>query len=61
MVHDVILAECGSRSSIGAKLGWMLQNDGRFGEIAQNGNRTANHLLEYKNSMKRILEFLSGN
>ncbi len=58
---DVILAECGSPSSIGAKLEWMLQNDGRLEEIAQNGNRTANHLLEYKNSMKRILEFLSGN
>lgn len=59
--HDVILAECGSSESISAKLGWMLQNDEKLGEIAQNGYRTAIQLLEYKNCMKRILEFLSGS
>ncbi|MHC1733006.1 MAG: glycosyltransferase [Bacteroidales bacterium] len=58
---DVILAECGSPSSISTQLEWMLQNGGRLEEVAQNGNRTANHLLDYKNSMKRILEFLSGS
>jgi glycosyltransferase involved in cell wall biosynthesis len=58
---DVILAECGSPSSISEKLEWMRQNEEKLKEVAQNGNRKAKQLLEYKNSMKRILEFLSGS
>jgi glycosyltransferase involved in cell wall biosynthesis len=58
---DVILAECDDPVSIATKLEWIIQNLEELSVIACKGRETAGQLLEYKNSMKRILKFISGN
>jgi hypothetical protein len=39
----------------------MINNSEELAVIANKGSKTAEQLLEYKNSMKRILEFLASN
>lgn len=58
---DVILAECDDPVSIATKLEWMIHNYEELSVIACKGRETAEQLLEYNNSMKRILEFVTGN
>jgi glycosyltransferase involved in cell wall biosynthesis len=58
---DLILAECDDPKSIASKIEWMIHNQEKLTEIALKGNRTAEQLLEFNSSMKRILEFLTSN
>jgi glycosyltransferase involved in cell wall biosynthesis len=57
---DLILAACDDPKSIAGKLEWMIHNQEKLTGIASNGNRTAEQLLEFNSSMKRILEFLTS-
>lgn len=59
--NDLILAECDDPGSVASKLEWMIQNEKQLNGIASTGNKTAEQLLEFKGSMKRILAFLTGN
>lgn len=58
---DLILAECDDPGSIASKLEWMIHNQEELTAIALMGNKTAEQLLEFNGSMKRILEFLTSN
>ena len=58
---DIILAECDDPVSIATKLEWMIHNYEELSVIACKGRETAEQLLEYNNSMKRILEFVTSN
>jgi glycosyltransferase involved in cell wall biosynthesis len=58
---DIIFAECGNPESIALKIKWMLNNSKELELISKKGFDTANQLLEYKNSVNRIINFLRFN
>ena len=58
---DIIFAECGDPDSIADRIEWIVNNRDKMKSIVQQGYKTATHLLEFKTSMKRILEFLELN
>lgn len=55
---DIIMAECENPDSIAQKISWMLQNDNELLQIASRGYKQARELLEYKNSVTRIVNLL---
>ena len=56
---DIIMAECGNPESIALKIKWMLQNSKDLELISQRGYDKAKQLLEYKNSVNGMINFLS--
>jgi hypothetical protein len=56
--HDIVMAECGNPESIARKISWMLENTDQLNLITKRGYDKANQLLEYKNSVNRILKLL---
>lgn len=56
--HDITLAQCDNPESIAQKIRWMLQNYEKLSAITARGYITAKELLEFKNAMKRVIEFL---
>jgi glycosyltransferase involved in cell wall biosynthesis len=56
--HDIVMAECGNPESIARKISWMLENTDQLNLITKRGYEKANQLLEYKNSVNRILKLL---
>ncbi len=56
---NIILAECDDPGSIADKLEWMICNTIETRNIALNGHKVAELLLEYNISMKRILQFIT--
>jgi hypothetical protein len=52
------MAECGNPESIARKISWMLENTDQLNLITKRGYDKANQLLEYKNSVNRILKLL---
>jgi glycosyltransferase involved in cell wall biosynthesis len=55
---DIIMAECGNPESIAAKIKWMIENGQELESISKRGYNRAHQLLEYKNSVKRMLSFI---
>ncbi|MFZ0280266.1 MAG: glycosyltransferase, partial [Bacteroidales bacterium] len=55
---DIILAECGNPISISQKIRWMLENTNELVSISEQGYIKARQLLEYKSSIKRIINLL---
>jgi len=55
---DIMMAECENPDSIAKKISWMLQNDSELLLIASRGYEQARKLLEYKNSVTRIVNLL---
>lgn len=59
--QDIIMAECGNPESIAQKILWMLQNAEELDTISIRGYEKAQQMLEYKNSVKKIIESLNSN
>ena len=57
---DIMMAECENPDSIARKISWMLQNDIELLRIASRGYEQARKLLEYKNSVTRIVNLLEA-
>ena len=59
--QDILMAECGNPESIAKKILWMLQNSRELDLISIRGYEKAYQMLEYKNSVLRIINFLDSN
>ncbi len=59
--QDILMAECGNPESIAKKILWMRQNPGEMDLISIRGYEKAYHLLEYKNSVLRMINSLDSN
>ncbi len=59
--QDIVMAECGNPESIAKKILWMLQNSGEMDLISKRGYEKAYNLLEYKNSVLRMINALDSN
>ncbi len=57
---DIIMAECENPISISQKIKWMLENTNELVSISENGYIKARQLLEYKSSIRRIINLLDG-
>jgi len=55
---DIVMAKCGNPESIAARIKWMLENSKDVELISKRGYDNARHLLEYKNSVNRMINFL---
>ncbi|HNW56130.1 MAG TPA: glycosyltransferase [Bacteroidales bacterium] len=55
---DIILAESENPESIASKIKWMLENENQVKDISESAYNKAYNLLEYKTSMKRIVDFI---
>jgi glycosyltransferase involved in cell wall biosynthesis len=56
---DIIMAECGNPDSIAQKIKWMLENKEDLELITLKGYEKARQLLEYKISVKRMINSLN--
>ena len=52
---DVVMAQSGNVNEIAEKIKWMVENKEHAEEIKRNGYKTAASLLEYKSSVKRVI------
>jgi glycosyltransferase involved in cell wall biosynthesis len=59
--QDIVMAECGNPESIAQKILWMLQNSQELDLIALRGYEKAYNMLEYKNSVLRMINSLDSN
>ncbi len=59
--QDILMAECGNPESIAKKILWMRQNPGEMDLISKRGYEKAYNLLEYKNSVLRMINSLDSN
>jgi glycosyltransferase involved in cell wall biosynthesis len=57
---EVIMAECGDYEAISQKIEWMIKNSEELALISERGYIRAQELLEYKNSVKRMISFLES-
>lgn len=55
---DILMAECGNPESIALKIKWMLTNISELEVISKKGYERSFQLLEYKNSVTRMDNFL---
>lgn len=58
---DIIIAECENPESIALKIKWMLQNNRELASITESGYNKAKQLLEYNNSVRRMINLLEFN
>jgi glycosyltransferase involved in cell wall biosynthesis len=58
--RDIVLAECGDPESIAQRIKWMIENSHELEIISKRGFSKALELLEYKNSVKKIISFLES-
>jgi glycosyltransferase involved in cell wall biosynthesis len=58
---DIVMAECGDSEAIAQKIKWMIENKEELEIISNRGYKTAHDLLEYKNSVSRMISFLESN
>lgn len=54
---DIVFAEAGNSLSIADNLEWILKNVEKSGEIARNGNKRADQLLNYKKIVPLMMQF----
>lgn len=59
--EEIVFAECGDPESIAKKILWMLQNSEEVDKISGKGYKKAKKLLEYKNSVCRMIEFINSS
>jgi glycosyltransferase involved in cell wall biosynthesis len=59
--EEIVMAECGDPESIAKKILWMLQNSEELDKISGKGYEKAKKLLEYKNSVSRMIEFINSS
>jgi glycosyltransferase involved in cell wall biosynthesis len=59
--EDIVMAECGDPESISEKILWMLQNTEDLDRISRKGYEKAKMLLEYKNSVSRMIESVNSS
>lgn len=59
--EEIVMAECGDPESIAQKILWMLQNTEELDRISRKGYEKANKLLEYKNSVCRMIESINSS
>ena len=55
---DIVMAECGNPESIAKKIKWMIENSQELELISKKGYERARQLLEYRNSVKRVMDFI---
>ena len=58
---DIIMAKCGDPESIASRISWMLQNEEKMEHITSEGYKRARQVLEYQNSVKRMINFINFN
>ena len=58
---NIVMAECGNPEAISQKIKWMIENSQELELISKRGYARAQELLEYKNSVKRMISFLESN
>jgi len=58
---DIVMAECGNSKEIAQKIKWMTENSEELELISERGYERAYDLLEYRNSVKRMISFLESN
>lgn len=58
---DIVMAECGDSDEIAQKIKWMLKNNPELEIISKRGYNTAHDLLEFKNSVSRMISFLESD
>jgi glycosyltransferase involved in cell wall biosynthesis len=59
--EEIVMAECGDPESIANKILWMLQNSEEVDKISVKGYEKAKKLLEYKNSVSRMIELINSS
>ncbi len=59
--RDIVMAECGNTGEIAQKIKWMIENSKELETISSQGYTRAYELLEYKNSVKRMIAFLESD
>lgn len=59
--QDIVMAECGNADSIAKKIIWMLQNSLELDLISIRGYEKAYQMMEYKNSVLRIINSIDSN
>ena len=59
--HEIVMAECGDPVSIAEKIEWMLKNSEQLESISKHGYQKATQLLEFKNSVNRIINSLNSD
>jgi glycosyltransferase involved in cell wall biosynthesis len=58
---NIAMAECGNPESIARKIRWMIENHDEMEQISKKGYERAKQLLEYKDSVNRMIDFLESN
>lgn len=58
---EIVMAECGDPESIAQKILWMVQNSEELDKISGKGYEKAKKLLEYKNSVSRMIKFINSS
>jgi glycosyltransferase involved in cell wall biosynthesis len=58
---NIVMAECGNYEEIAQKIKWMIENKQELEQISKRGYCRALELLEYKNSVKRMISFIESN
>jgi glycosyltransferase involved in cell wall biosynthesis len=59
--EEIVMAECGDPESIAQKILWMLRNTEELDKISLKGYKKAYELLEFKNSVSRMIESINSN
>lgn len=59
--ENIIMAKCGNPESIAGKIKWMIENDCELKSISDRGYNRAHELLEYKNSVQRMMNFIESS
>ena len=57
---DVVMAQSGDVEQIAEKIKWMIENQSEANAIQQKGYKTADLLLEYKSSVKRVISLIES-
>lgn len=58
---DIVMAECGNPESIALKIKFMLENSSELELISGRGYERAHQLLEFKSSVKRMIDFIESS
>lgn len=57
---DLLMAESGNPESIALKIKWMIENPESSDQIARRGVEKAKELLDYNQSVPRMIQFING-
>ena len=59
--QDIVMAECGNVGEIAGKIKWMISDSEELEKILARGYERSQQLLEYKISVKRLIDFMEDD